>query len=666
MMIKKKKKKPEPEKQKESSNKSTPSPLSEQKQIKFQNNNNIIGGFDIQYIRKFYSDKDFIRKNAGLLPCENIENYEKASFNNNQSMNNLGLLILTKFRLIFRFQDPKMNNNNNISLDELSIPLFSISKIDKVIENKDGSYEIDIHTYDTRMAKFFIWAKDLKFFGDINQYAFPHNQKTNFEYPIDYCKYIKSKENFIDGWNIYNIKNEFIRQGINEQDGKLRFSEANKNYDICSTYPNLLLVPKISNDSKLSSFNRIKRRIPVCTYYYNNKNGFGSLWRSSQIDAEINSTDNALINDIISLNNKMYIFIVNKLKNNNENNENYFNVEKIFCDIEDYKFVQQSFKKVFEISQSSKIKMEQKFYSKLESTNWYLNIHLLLKYATDIKNLLLKNETILIHGKEGTDRTSQLISLVQLLIEPYYRTIKGFAILIEKDWISFGHPFGIRNGVFLDKNDDEKSPIFLQFLDCVHQLIVQFPNAFEFNHKFILFLANNYNLNIYGSFLFNCDKERKDNDAMNKTLSIWSDLFRDNDKYKNLYYDSDNIYIKINPNYSFSALEFWDEYFCQNCRFIENKSFFLNKEEKISFESPLEFFDYIKEEEVKKEDKQKADMKMIKDFLYDKYLKCKDDDIFQSFDEDTKKQINFLGAREDEAKKQFENKFANIFGTSRK
>ena len=49
---------------------------------------------------------------------------------------------------------------------------------------------------------------------------------------------------------------------------------------------------------------------------------------------------------------------------------------------------------------------------------------------------------------------------------------------------------------------------------------------------------------------------------MNKTLSIWSDLFRDNDKYKNLYYDSDNIYIKINPNYSFSALEFWDEYFC--------------------------------------------------------------------------------------------------------
>ena len=59
-------------------------------------------------------------------------------------------------------------------------------------------------------------------------------------------------------------------------------------------------------------------------------------------------------------------------------------------------------------------------------------------------------------------------------------------------------------------------------------------------------------------------------------------------------------------------------------------------------------------------------MKMIKDFLYDIYLKSKDDEIFQSFDEDTKKQINFLGAREDEAKKQLDNKFANIFGTARK
>ncbi len=101
----------------------------------------------------------------------------------------------------------------------------------------------------------------------------------------------------------------------------------------------------------------------------------------------------------------------------------------------------------------------------------------------------------------------------------------------------------------------------------------------------MLCLANYSILNSYGTFLFNCDKERKYNDAYNKTLSVWSYLFMDLNKYKN--FEHENICSKINPNYSFSSLHFWDDCFCQNCRFIENRNFNINQDEKIMFNSPL-------------------------------------------------------------------------------
>ena len=91
-----------------------------------------------------------------------------------------------------------------------------------------------------------------------------------------------------------------------------------------------------------------------------------------------------------------------------------------------------------------------------------------------------------------------------MLLDPYYRTIEGFLVLIEKDWLHFGHQFQLRFGQW-SKNwkDSQRSPVFIQFLDCVHMPIKQFPKHFEFNDSLLLFIANEINNQKFGTFLGN-------------------------------------------------------------------------------------------------------------------------------------------------------------------
>lgn len=73
------------------------------------------------------------------------------------------------------------------------------------------------------------------------------------------------------------------------------------------------------------------------------------------------------------------------------------------------------------------------------------------------------------------------------MLDPYYRTIEGFQVVVQREWIAFGHKFADRCGHGNGANDpNERSPVFLQWLDCVYQLFTQYPTAFEFNEMFLV------------------------------------------------------------------------------------------------------------------------------------------------------------------------------------
>ena len=76
---------------------------------------------------------------------------------------------------------------------------------------------------------------------------------------------------------------------------------------------------------------------------------------------------------------------------------------------------------------------------------WLSTIQDLLVLAESVSQELQK-QSVLVHCTDGWDRTAQLCSAVQLLLDAEYRTLRGFVRLVTKDWLWGGHKFGDRCG----------------------------------------------------------------------------------------------------------------------------------------------------------------------------------------------------------------------------
>lgn len=163
------------------------------------------------------------------------------------------------------------------------------------------------------------------------------------------------------------------------------------------------------------------------------------------------------------------------------------------------------------------------FVSALESSGWLKHIKSVLEAAAFVVKAVQDGISVVVHCSDGWDRTAQTCSLAALLLDPYYRTILGFQTLIEKEWLSFGHKFTERCGHIQTGDTKETSPVFTQFVDCIWQIVQQFPSEFEFNEKFLLMLHDHVYSCQFGTFIGNSDRER--NSELNikeRTYSLWA------------------------------------------------------------------------------------------------------------------------------------------------
>ncbi|CAM9153189.1 unnamed protein product, partial [Laminaria digitata] len=193
-----------------------------------------------------------------------------------------------------------------------------------------------------------------------------------------------------------------------------------------------------------------------------------------------------------------------------------------------------------------------------EDPSWLVNLHnsrwleylgTILSGASDVAAYLEAGDPVLVHCSDGWDRTAQLASLSQLLLDPYYRTVDGFQILVSKDWCAFGHRFAARSGHGRDPGG-ETSPIFPQFLDATYQLLRQFPTSFEFSENLLILLLHAYHSRWFNDFLHDSDYERTLAHARslaavglegNETASVWSHVRCCRERYTNVLWNGRRV-----------------------------------------------------------------------------------------------------------------------------
>lgn len=195
------------------------------------------------------------------------------------------------------------------------------------------------------------------------------------------------------------------------------------------------------------------------------------------------------------------------------------------------------------------------FLGALESSSWLKHIRSILDTSLFIANAVDGGISVVVHCSDGWDRTAQVCSLAAVMLDPYYRTIKGFQALIEKDWLAFGHKFSDRCG-YTQSDPKEKSPVFTQFLDATFQMMQQRSDAFEFNERFLLIMHDHVQSAQYGTFVGNCEKDRVDLRLAEKTYSLWGYMTNHLNEFVNPLYrpEMDEI---LRPNLAPQVIQFW-------------------------------------------------------------------------------------------------------------
>lgn len=352
------------------------------------------------------------------------------------------------------------------------------------------------------------------------KFAFPtrHNLLFMYHFRESYYNVSRSIRSFQEE---HDWHHELERCGFSSRDGTWRVVQR-KNLSAEDALPRCFVVPKHLSDEKYFGLSESFRCKRAAVWVWGV--GSASLLRMADVKQEI-------LNNPISKDNLMIEHI--RLCAGLKQVPQCIELTKGLPSIQD---VQQSYLRLrtlcSPVSDRELMTQDEKFYAQLEKSCWLFYVSLCLKTANECAAHLLNDDSVVLQENEGRDMSCVISSVIQVLLDPFYRTINGFQVLIQKEWIALGHPFSDRMGHVYNKSS-EKSPLFLLFLDCTWQVLQQFPEAFEFSETFLSTLWDSVFMPIFDTFQFNSEYDRQravtEEHLVLRSVFDWGEMLNDRD-----------------------------------------------------------------------------------------------------------------------------------------
>jgi len=269
-----------------------------------------------------------------------------------------------------------------------------------------------------------------------------------------------------------------------------RISRYNENWQLCATLPQELVVPDHVTDNQLVSLAGVGQGSRPPVWVWGSRQG-GSIYLQPALAVPPSVNVTALHKEFYKRDVYVLLDLDKSLPTSAQMEESFMSMLGLHC-----------------VESPEKLaELDTKYLSQLEASGWQTMVAAVLKLGSEVAEGVGMGQVVVLQEGEARSTAILVASIAQILLEEEFRTRDGLERLIQSNWVSLGFPFS-RSHALSGHNGLNVNPTFLTFLDCLHQLTLQFPSSLEFTEDYLVDVWDTSLFPIFDTFIFDCEHDR--------------------------------------------------------------------------------------------------------------------------------------------------------------